>query len=193
MAKYANFRLVAQDKAKPNKYQAVAYRYMEMVTDKFGPVGFKQTGGAPHGWAGFSKVPNVGCAPTIAAPNPTNPEKLYVLIHEVGHLMLGHHKNGFFKGCGEHLVDIESTLEYEAESFALDAMAKERISLPQSVVFNAYMYVGMFIVNDEKAGHRINPKALKFARHAVNSKGEAYVDLALAGKVKLSESKGCCK
>lgn len=187
----ASFRQVLEEKARPVGYQVIGYRYMEMVADKFGSVQYRQLGGEPHGFARFDEFKGFGCSPVIAAPNPTSAVRLYVLVHEVGHILLGHHTNGrWFKACG-NLTNIKSTLEYEAETFALDAMKSEGIKLPGDVVRNAYLYVASFIVKDARAGHRINPKALAFARKAVNKKGVPIVDLALAKQVDLTTHKGC--
>lgn len=128
---------------------------------------YKQTSGAPHGWAQMSDIPGYGCSPVIAAPNPTNPEKLYVLIHEVGHIIFEHHKTGWFHGCGNKKADIDSTLEYEAETFALDEMRKHDIPLPFDVVNGAHLYVASHVACDEAHGHRVSSRAVGFAQRGV--------------------------
>ena len=79
---------------------------------------------------------------------------LYYLLHECGHVHLGH--LGKRQDLADHLC------EYEAEQYAIHTMRALRIEPGAKLVLEARIYVGQYIEADRKAGVKIDPTVQKW-------------------------------
>lgn len=102
-------------------------------------------------------------------PFPDTREKLYVNLHERGHLLLGHFgrywtrspflKKRYTRAREKH----EHQYEYEAEMFAHKKMRENGIQVPRKMTLNAKLYIQSCIASDQKRGIKINPKIMRWA------------------------------
>jgi hypothetical protein len=86
---------------------------------------------------------------TIRVPRPTTRRRLYVFAHECGHIALGH------RGSKPR-----HRQEYEAERYALAAMHRHGVDVPEKEVLQGKRYVAMKIVRAVRRGaKRIDAEA----------------------------------
>ena len=98
-----------------------------------------------------------GCANVakseIEVPKPLTRKSLYIFLHEIGHVAIGH--------LGKKKRHVE---EYEAEQFAHERMRELGFAVPRSQTERAKAYVARKIGQAYARGaKRIDPKARRFA------------------------------
>lgn len=102
-------------------------------------------------------------------PWPDTREKLYVHLHEKGHLLLGHFGRHWTRSplLRKRYTRVrekpEHVYEYEAEMFAHRKMRESGISVPRRMTLCAKLYIQMCITADERRGVRIDRRIRRWA------------------------------
>lgn len=93
----------------------------------------------------------------IEAPRPVTRKALYIYLHEVGHVILGH--------CDAKCRKPRHLREYEAEKWAHDRMRAHGIAVPRIMTSRARSYVRRKIRRAQARGaKKIDRRAQVFAR-----------------------------
>lgn len=124
-----------------NKYQLIALKYLAAAQEKVGDIEFIEWHGKKK--AGLAGIYDDGTY-FIKADNPTTPYRLYVFLHEIGHLVEGHHHKEL-SYCLE---------EYEAERYAIAAMEREGVPLPEGHVEDAIEHNMVYAIKDDLENKR---------------------------------------
>lgn len=125
----------------------------------------------PRGWRIRERRTRHGCdgmacirRKTLFCPPLTDPYALYVLFHEIGHVVLKHSiRPGRTTREERRLEWIE---EYEAERFAIDLCRREGVRVSRDTVNHARAYVAKTFLESHDLSDLEHPhfrKALRFA------------------------------
>lgn len=79
----------------------------------------------------------------IHTPVPDTREALYIYLHEVGHMTLGH--------CRPTSKLPNWREEYEAEMWAIQTMRREGIPVPRRMIIEAKKYIRSYLKIDKEA------------------------------------------
>lgn len=92
----------------------------------------------------------------ILSPQGRNIRQLYIVAHECGHIFL--HCSDYGRSLPGHVM------EFEAESYANQAMKHHGLTVPNEVYVHGCHYVAWWIQQDRERGIDIDPRALAYSR-----------------------------
>ena len=138
------------------RFQEIAAKYVQQVLNRYPNTQFK--GCRRRGCSG-AYLGRDGSIRVKYYPN-ASVKALYTLLHEVGHVLLGH----------LHRTSPENRDEYEAEQYAISAMRSEGVPIPDTILRTAQKDVAESIVYDLRRGNEIDSRAVRFAGEALAPK-----------------------